>query len=256
MNSNNFFTSEYEFKEGSLREISHAFETTAEKHVDSINRGREYLKKYDLVWVVVRQSIEVLKMPESDEKASVTTWAGIERHGLYPRRFIIKSSGGEIIVRASSVWALMNFKTRTMTQDPDLIDRSTMVEDYDGGIKDPVSRIAFPKDRDYGSFEHFTTKDEIDNNNHVNNSIYFDWIDRMILSRQFAAEADSSGVAFSERWHKREYLKDGLLVWIEYSKEIHDNQTVRLEYTFDENRRLLIRGISNNEVCFTAALSY
>ena len=91
---------------------------TQEKGVDSIS-----LAKRDIDWVITRMDVEIKRLPRCNEKITIVTYPGKDMAMLYPRYFFIKDESGEIIVKSSSIWALINAKERKVIVDRDVISK-------------------------------------------------------------------------------------------------------------------------------------
>ena len=91
---------------------------TEDLGVDSIS-----LSKRNIDWVITRMAVEIKRLPNCDEEITVHTYPGKDMAMLYPRYFYISDSKGEVIITASSVWALINNVTRKVIVDRDVISK-------------------------------------------------------------------------------------------------------------------------------------
>ena len=91
---------------------------TEDLGVDSIS-----LSKRNIDWVITRMSLDVRRLPDCDEKITVTTYPGKDMAMLYPRYFFITDSKGEVIIRSASIWALIDNISRKVIVDRDVISK-------------------------------------------------------------------------------------------------------------------------------------
>ena len=137
---------------------------TEEKGVDSIS-----LSKRNIDWVITRMDVEIKRLPKCDEKIIVHTYPGKDLAMLYPRYFFITDEKGEIIVRCSSLWALINSVTRKVIVDRDVINKLPG-ETYNNELPLP-SKIAIPDNKEFVEKRTIHYSD-LDFNNHMNNVRY------------------------------------------------------------------------------------
>ena len=91
---------------------------TQDLGVDSIS-----LSKRNIDWVITRMDVEIKRLPKCNEKITVYTYPGKDLAMLYPRFFYILDENKNVIIRASSIWALINAKERKVIVDRDVISK-------------------------------------------------------------------------------------------------------------------------------------
>jgi acyl-ACP thioesterase len=81
-------------------------------HAQVMDWGYDSLKSNNLFWVLSRIYFHVEKYPVWQDQITLTTWsAGTD--GMYAyREYILENSAGEIILRASSAWLILDLETR------------------------------------------------------------------------------------------------------------------------------------------------
>ena len=67
--------------------------------------------------------VEIKRLPRCNEKITVCTYPGKDLAMLYPRYFYILDENNNVIIRASSIWALIDAKTRKVIVDKDTIKK-------------------------------------------------------------------------------------------------------------------------------------
>ena len=94
---------------------------TEEASVDSIS-----LSKRNIDWVITRMDVEIRRLPKCDEVVTIHTYPGKDLAMLYPRFFYITDQDNNVIIRSSSVWALIDNNTRKVIVDRDVISKLPM----------------------------------------------------------------------------------------------------------------------------------
>ena len=208
-------------------------DATAE-HMTSLGLNYNTLRSHGLLWVLVRTALRVQNLPRQGERVLLCTWAGEERHWLYPRRTTILSSEGEELVSACSQWMLIDTDTRSMASPSELL-QSVPVISFPDEPKLPSMRVSFPTELTERA-ERVVRPREIDLNGHMNNSHYLDWGEGLLGS---------------------EYLRNHSLrfFWVEYGKELFEGQNVSLHYK-QEKDSLFLRGYTEGDTSFSLKMDY
>ena len=132
--------------------------------VDSIS-----LSKKNIDWVITRMAVEIKRLPKCDQKITVCTHPGKDMAMLYPRYFYILDANEEIIVRCSSIWALIDNVSRKVIVDRDVISKLPP-EIYDCQLDLP-EKIVIPADKRFIEKRTIHYSD-LDFNSHMNNVRY------------------------------------------------------------------------------------
>lgn len=132
--------------------------------VDSIS-----LSKKNIDWVITRMAVEVKRLPKCDEEIVVHTFPGKDMAMLYPRYFFVTDAKGEVIINASSLWALIDNVTRKVIVDRDVISKLP-AESFDEQLPLP-EKIALPDDKRFIEKRTIHYSD-LDFNSHMNNVRY------------------------------------------------------------------------------------
>ena len=91
-------------------------QTVSGLHAEKLGLGSDILNPKNLSWVVVRQRIEIRRMPVQDEVLHITTWPGKGVHGLFPRYMEIRDGAGNALVLSCFLWVIMDMESRIMIQ--------------------------------------------------------------------------------------------------------------------------------------------
>ena len=89
------------------------------EHCDILGYGMDKIGPQNLIWVVVRQKLELSSYPQAGEELLIETWPGPTRHGLFPRHYEIYASNGELIGTACALWTLVDVESRRMIKPED-----------------------------------------------------------------------------------------------------------------------------------------
>ena len=161
-----------------LHQILEYFQDCGIFQSEELGLGVEEDQKNHRAWYLIAWNVKIIRHPEMSEYIDVTTQA-YKMRGFYGyRRYSIIDAQGECIVFAEAIWILMNTQnmlpmkiTREMTdlyidKDADTtvrIDRKIT----DDGIWTEVEPIE-------------VTKQYLDSNNHVNNTVYALWTEDIL----------------------------------------------------------------------------
>lgn len=124
-------------------------------------------------WMLNKWKVEIDRYPKAEEKIRIETWISKIDMFFVNREFAIYDRDNHEIIRATALWIFMDMERRRPTRfekrfynQQDIIDKS-----YFRNFK------RFKRNRDYEeSIDFKVRRVDIDNNNHVNNVIYFIWM--------------------------------------------------------------------------------
>lgn len=159
----------------STRGLFRLLQEAAGAHCEEIGLGAEVTRPRNLMWVVVRQLVEMERWPEPGELIQVQTWPGNTRHMFYPRFYLLKSETGALLGRSSALWALVDRDSRKMISPAAY---GLVIEGLATGEESrlPSSPAKLPLDR---TAEYTVGSDVLDTNGHMNNTRYYDLAERV-----------------------------------------------------------------------------
>ena len=173
---------------------------TAGEDADRIGFGIRNLQSKDSTWVLSRMAVEIDRLPAEYERYTVGTWVGEIGRLMTTRNFIVTDAGGQRIAAASTLWAMIDVKTR---QPLDLRDNV----DYSRAL------LAIPCPID------------IDFNQHTNSMKYIQWmLDALPLEKLTGCRMKRLDVNFV---HETRYGQQ-LVVCCEYGTD-RDRFEIRFE---------------------------
>ena len=179
----------------------------AGKHSELLGAGFDDLAQKGIFWAVIRQKVQITRLPITGETIRLETWPMPTTRVAYPRSTVAYDENGNECFRAISLWVLMDAESRAM-----ILPGKSGVE-VSGTLLG--SELAAP-----GSLvpkalrnakERTVCFTDLDRNGHMNNTRYLDWIDDLLPS------------AFHEDHPVREFT-------VCYHSEAREGQTLHLSY--------------------------
>lgn len=87
------------------------FQDASTFHSEDIGLGYSYLKPRNLLWVINTWQVDVIRNPKYLERLKICTIPYKFRGFLGYRNFYIENEAGEILVKANSMWSLIDYNT-------------------------------------------------------------------------------------------------------------------------------------------------
>eukprot|EP00262_Sarcandra_glabra_P010419 TRINITY_DN2569_c0_g2_i1.p1 TRINITY_DN2569_c0_g2~~TRINITY_DN2569_c0_g2_i1.p1 ORF type:complete len:421 (+),score=67.04 TRINITY_DN2569_c0_g2_i1:324-1586(+) len=174
-------------KTASIETLMNHLQETALNHVRSAGLLGEgfgstpEMSKRDLIWVVTRMQVSVDCYPSWGDIVEVDTWVCASGKNGMRRDWLVRDSKtGQTLTRATSVWVMMNKRTRRLSKIPEEVRGE--IEPYfmeRAAILDEDGR-KLPK-LDDSTADYVRTGltprwNDLDVNQHVNNVKYIGWI--------------------------------------------------------------------------------
>lgn len=151
------------------------FQTTAGIHASKINLGREDMLQKNLIWVLVRNKIQIIKPTYNIAKAECTSWPHKANKLTSVRDYELRNENDELVVKGSSVWALFDIKKNFISRFPEnffvgeFLDKKIFENDLEKlhiyNKSDLILRYNIP-----------IKLSMYDQNMHVNNAVYASFI--------------------------------------------------------------------------------
>lgn len=149
------------------------FQEVAGNHADHLGAGYTALSQDKLFWALSRISVQVEQLPVWGDEILIETWPCSLVGPFFRRDFLFFNQKNEVICRGVSGWLLLSAETMR----PQRSDRLSIDLPFNEG---KFALESFP-DRLNGTaatrvFGKKILYNEIDVNNHVNNTRYLDWV--------------------------------------------------------------------------------
>ena len=190
-------------------------------HSNKAGYGIFEIKETHLSWILLGWRLQVIRRPKYAEKIKIKTWSkGVVKLYTY-REFEIYDEQGNIIVKASSKWVLLDIeKGKIVRIEPELIAKYSPEIDKEVFGKEEFDKIKEP-DKYQFETEYSVRRADIDVNNHMHNLNYIE------LANEALPEDVYRGALFND-------------VKISYKKEIKLGDTVKCKYAFRENKHVIV----------------
>lgn len=155
------------------RAILELFQDAAGAHAEEIGIGFHELLNKNLLWVITRTKFVIEKKIERYSTVKIKTWPLSPQRFIFRREYVMYNADGEVAVRGSADWMVINSETRTLTSgdsvfpegaeylsDLALDEKLRKIRDIEGEVTESAATPKFC---------------DIDLNGHVNNTRYADF---------------------------------------------------------------------------------
>ncbi len=133
----------------------------------------EKIEKDKYGWMLNKWKVEIDRYPKAEEKIRIETWISKVDMFFVNREFAIYDRNDNEIIRATALWIFMDMdRRRPVRFEKRFYNENDIIgKNYFRDFK------RFKRNRDYEkSIDFKIRRVDIDNNNHVNNVIYFIWM--------------------------------------------------------------------------------
>ena len=191
--------------------ILYFVQEVAGRHFDVISMDYDALASHGMIWAIIRQRVQITRLPNRGETIRVETWPMPTTRVAYPRSVVAYDAWGNELFRSISIWVLMDLNTRNMIlpSKSGIAVAGTLRGNelaVPGGL--PAKLLRSHRSRTVC----FT---DLDRNGHMNNTRYLDWIDDLLPS------------AFHEHHTFRDFT-------VCYLSETREGQELELRWDFLE----------------------
>ena len=194
------------------------FQDAAGAHATLLGKSGPDLAKIHQCWMLTRIRYEVIRQPKLYEEVTVRTWPIESRRIELDRDYLILDKNGEILIKGTSQWVVMDISDREAPKLVPARDFELGVEEY---LTERTFERAFPRavyngivsDEPYLCRSCYT---DLDMNCHVNNTKY----------ANFALS--SFGETLSQNAEIMGFR-------IDYTKEVRDGEILRIHHQRQEN---------------------
>lgn len=207
------------------------FQEVSSLHSEVLGVGKKQTIDKDLHWVISRFEVEVIKMPRYGDKIIINTYPGKDNQLFFYRHYFITDLKGNILVRANSIWVILNALTHQVVRDP---FKGYLLPQHheDGELDNPGKIVESASNYLYSKKVRYS---DIDLNKHFNNTRYIELIQ------------DS----FDLDYYKDHKIKN---ILINYVQEFVVNDEVEV-YISDSNP-YIISGKKNDKEHFKAKVEF
>lgn len=152
--------------------IINYFQDCTTENSEKMGVGHTYLKAKKRAWILNSWQVEIKRRPEVREKIEISTWATGFKGVFGPRDFCMKTSEGEVLAYAHTLWVYIDTETGRPTK-PDEEEINAYETEPPLEFEQVSRKIRLPEELvEVDTFP--VHKYHIDTNNHVNNSKYIE----------------------------------------------------------------------------------
>jgi medium-chain acyl-[acyl-carrier-protein] hydrolase len=194
----------------------------------ALNIGPDYVHAHGLGWIILQHVVDIKRRPRIGENLTLTTLAKEFNPFFAKRIYTIADESGIEIVNIDALYALIDMDKRKLARIPDDIVNAYEPERVKKIPRQPEP-ILFAKDEQGALQQDYRVRYlDIDSNQHVNNSKYFDWLQDVL---------DSDFVKTHEPTHLN----------IKYEHEVRLGDTVASEAKLIDDETLSVHRIWSGE---------
>ncbi len=146
------------------------------RHCDRIGYGMDVVGPKGLIWVVVRQRLDIERWPQAGETIGIRTWPGDTRHGMFPRYYRMEDEAGQPLGEGCALWTLVDAASRRMVRPEDYgVSLEGLKTGREGALPHAPEKLPVSRSMDFVVPEEF-----LDSNGHMNNTRYYELAERCI----------------------------------------------------------------------------
>lgn len=166
------------------------FQDCSTFHSEDLGLGLAYLKERHMVWVLSSWQIVVERYPDLCERVETGTFPYEFKSFLGSRNFFLRTSEGEVLAKANSLWSLLDTETgKPVRPSEEMLDGYRLEQRLD--MDYAPRRISLPEQMEERE-PLIVKKHHLDTNNHVNNGQYIcmamEYLPQGFRVRQMRAE--------------------------------------------------------------------
>ncbi len=155
----------------------------AGEHCLELGTDYETLASKNLFWAIIRQRVQITRLPRTGETIRVETWPMPTTRTCYPRSTVAYDGAGNELFRSVSMWVLMDLQSRAMVLP---FKSGVQVQGLLTGTELAAPNSLAPRTME-NSVSRRVCYTDLDRNAHMNNTRYLEWTDDL-LPAAFHAE--------------------------------------------------------------------
>ena len=146
------------------------FQEAATQHADVIGVGMDALLEKNIIWVLTKMKVRILKDLMVGDGYYVMTYPREVKSRFCPRDYYLYNKEGELVVVASAMWSLVDWVSRKVLRATEIDFGGTFREDE--AFPEGYEKFRLKDPQDVG--EYVVAASDIDANEHTNNCRYAD----------------------------------------------------------------------------------
>ena len=151
------------------------FQDLATIQANDMGIGRDKMMEEGVFWAVVRMKYEMVREPQHHQLVTCRTWPHTPTRFSFLRDYTMRDEDGQLLIKASSEWVLMDATTRKFASVKDFYKGSDDFHEERAFEKKPKKILAFEPDPALTRTMAASYTD-IDVNGHVNNAMYANFV--------------------------------------------------------------------------------
>ena len=166
----------------------------AGNHCQYLGADYDTLAQKNLIWAIIRQKVQITRLPRSGETMRIETWPMPTTKVCYPRSTVAYDADGNELFRSIGMWVLMDATSRAMI----LPGKSGV--DVEGLLTG--TELAAPGSLAAKQYERLDQRrvcyTDLDRNGHMNNTKYLEWMADLLPS---SFHRDHTATEFTVCYH-------------------------------------------------------
>ena len=215
-------------RELTIPKLFQIFQDVATENAEKLGVGKSVTTDVGKLWVVSRFYVEFARNPGYLETVEVESHASGRRAFVFPRHFTVKDLEGNTIIKASSMWAVIDEKSRKLIMNPGLD-----TPDCSDGSELPLPGKVHPAECSFKEKRAIRYSD-LDTNRHLNNTRYLE----MLVN------------VFPMGFLAKNRVKTMLL---NYTSEMREGQNAEI---YASNDYRYVKVIADGQISFEAELTF
>ncbi len=151
------------------------FQEIATVQAEDMGIGRAAMLDKGLFWVVVRMKYEVVRQPHLHQRVIARTWPHSMTRLSFMRDYSLCSESGELLVKATSEWVVVDVQNRTFASIADFYDGPTDFCEERSFERKPKKILSLPP-ADVEPSTIVVRYTDVDMNGHANNAKYANYV--------------------------------------------------------------------------------
>jgi acyl-ACP thioesterase len=157
-----------------LVSLAKFLQETAGEHAEELGIGYSKFKERNHAWVLYKQVINMDEWPLWGDEISIKTWPSVVDRLMCYREFEIYNSKEKLIGKVSTSWIVINLETRRPVRTSKYYDLPQTGHDMVNFPNKIRNKMHFDDKAD-STRSYQVQLQDIDVNDHVNNTSYIDW---------------------------------------------------------------------------------
>ncbi len=155
-----------------LLTLMNILQDMADSHAAQMNLGYDFCLKNGLAWVAADYHLKIHRWPRLHETIILQTWPSIEKKAGAVRDYLVSDTQGIALIQASTQWVLIDSASKRPVALRKHLPEYNVIPER----SDDYDFIRLPEVVAADVMNDFKVRfDDIDMNNHVNNSLYPLW---------------------------------------------------------------------------------